>query len=69
MRFLTNYAHVTRCLPDTEYQYDPNQIELNKFLRLKRTPYDNYTRQLESQNPAALDMLRTHHKVSPCHKL
>ena len=67
MTFLTHYVHVTKCFPDTEYLHDSNQTELNKFLRLKRTPYDTYANQLESQYAAALDMLCTHHKVSSWH--
>ena len=40
MRFATYYLYVTKCLPDTWYTLNPNQIVQNEVLRLPGTPCD-----------------------------
>lgn len=59
VRFLTNYAHVTKYLPDTSIKQNSNSAVVNKLLRPKRTPYyssDTCAKRLEFHNVAALDV-------------
>ena len=55
-----------KCLPDRKYVKNTIQAVFNKLVSLKVTACEIvYGKQFESHYDSVLDMLCTHHKVSP----